>query len=212
MDKNNFDILRIWALGKEKPQPSIPWHTKFKFWKRSSPIVDQPSYYKRVVVAIRLKKDQKLMLKVYKEVPTNSLETLIPDGKIMIKNRDKQIIAVSTFLALSSVLAKSVTILAHLNIDWFLSVFIVAGLVGGRTYTVYNNRRNAYLARLNRMLYFKNVANNRGSLTLLVDRAEDESFKEALLTYTLLLTNRSPLVRLKDSPNTLPQELGMDSE
>jgi hypothetical protein len=45
---------------------------------------------------------------------------------------------------------------------------------------------------LSRMLYFKNIANNRSLLTLLVDRAEDETFKEALLTYTFILKNRPP--------------------
>ncbi|XP_076110412.1 transmembrane protein 143-like isoform X2 [Mytilus galloprovincialis] len=207
VDRNNFDILRIWALGKEKPEMSIPWYRKLQFWKTPVKKTDGPAFYKRVVVALRLKKDQKLMLKVYKEVPVNGLEMLLPDGRIVIKSRDKQIIAGSAFLAMSSVLAKCVTILAHLNIDWFLVVFITAGMIGGRTYTVYNNRKNKYLARLNRQLYFKNVANNRGSLALLVDRAEDESFKEALMAYTFLLTNRSVLAMKKDV-QFVPTELG----
>ncbi|CAC5387348.1 unnamed protein product [Mytilus coruscus] len=207
VDRNNFDILRIWALGKEKPEVSIPWYRKLQFWKTPVRQTDGPAFYKRVVIALRLKKDQKLMLKVYKEVPVNGLEMLLPDGRIVIKSRDKQIIAGSAFLAMSSVLAKCVTILAHMNVDWFLVVFITAGLLGGRTYTVYNNRRNKYLARLNRQLYFKNVANNRGSLALLVDRAEDESFKEALMAYTFLLTNRSVLAMKKDI-QFVPTELG----
>jgi hypothetical protein len=101
----------------------------------------------------------------------------------MISKFDKSLLAVSAFFALSSVLAKGVTILAHLHVDWLLTITLVTGFVGIRALTVYKNRRNAYLADLNRLLCFKNVANNRGLLALLVDRAEDESFKEALLTY-----------------------------
>jgi hypothetical protein len=80
-----------------------------------------------------------------------------------------------------------------------LTITLVTGFVGIRALTVYKNRRNAYLADLNRLLYFKNVANNRGLLALLVDRAEDESFKEALLTYTFLLSNRTPSTRWASS-------------
>jgi hypothetical protein len=55
-------------------------------------------------IAIRLKGNQKLLLKAFKEVPINNLEMLIPDGRIMISKFDKSLLAVSAFFALSSVL------------------------------------------------------------------------------------------------------------
>ncbi len=209
VDKDKFDIIRIWALGKEKPKASLPFYSKLMFWKKSVPKDSGPAYYKRVVVAIRLKGNQKLLLKAFKEVPINNLEMLIPDGRIMISKFDKSLLAVSAFFALSSVLAKGVTILAHLHVDWLLTITLVTGFVGIRALTVYKNRRNAYLADLNRLLYFKNVANNRGLLALLVDRAEDESFKEALLTYTFLLSNRTPSTRWASSQTQYSTELGI---
>jgi hypothetical protein len=42
----------------------------------------------------------------------------------------------------------------------------------------------------------------------LVDRAEDESFKEALLTYTFLLSNRTPSTRWASSQTQYSTELG----
>ena len=47
------------------------------------------------------------------------------------------------------------------------------------------------------MLYFKNLANNQGLLASIVSRAEDESFKEALLVYTFLLTSSLQAARCK---------------
>jgi hypothetical protein len=93
-------------IGKEKPKANLPFYSKFMFWKKSVPKDSGPTYYKRVVVAIRLKGNQKLLLKAFKEVPINNLEMLIPDGRIMISKFDKSLLAVSAFFALSSVLAK----------------------------------------------------------------------------------------------------------
>jgi hypothetical protein len=37
VDKDKFDIIRIWALGKEKPKASLPFYSKLMFWKKSVP-------------------------------------------------------------------------------------------------------------------------------------------------------------------------------
>ncbi|XP_053402767.1 transmembrane protein 143-like [Mercenaria mercenaria] len=147
-------------------------------------------YYKRVVIALRFKRDQKLMLKSFKEIPVNALEMMLPDGKIKISKMDKGLIATSVSIAVMGIVAKIVTLLASMNVDWMLILSGVTGLADVQSWTINKNKRNRYLADLSRLLYFKNVANNRGLLALLVDRAEDESFKEALLVYTFLLANR----------------------
>ena len=165
-------------------------------------------YYKRVVVAVRLRRDDKLMLKIFKEVPVNSLEQLLPDGKIMMSRLDKGVLTTSAGIALTGVLAWLVTLLAHIYVPTILIVAAVPTAIGIQSWTSYKNRRNQYLADLNRILYYKNIANNRGLLALLVDRAEDEIFKEALLAYTFLLTNRPPSSLEKGSSDQLPAELG----
>ena len=165
-------------------------------------------YFKRVVVAVRLKKDDKLLLKAFKEVPANALEQLLPDGKVLMTKFDKGVIAASGAIALTGVLAKVVTWLAHMHVEWTLILTGVTGLVGIQAWTTYKNRHLSYVNDHSRMLYFKNIANNRGLLTLLVDRAEDEIFKETLLTYTFLLTSRPPSTMDKDSSEHLPAELG----
>ncbi|ESO98305.1 hypothetical protein LOTGIDRAFT_231385 [Lottia gigantea] len=208
VNPTKYDVLRYWALGKEKPEKEISFMEKLR-----SKILRQPprrplEYYKRVVVAIRLKKDMKLMLKAFKEVPVNALEMLLPDGTIKMNTTDKGILVTSGVIAGVGIIAKLVTVLADLNVDWMLIFTAVMGTIGVRSWTVYKNRRNAYLVDVSRTLYFKNIANNRGLLTLLVDRAEDESFKEALLTYTFLLTQRSALTNLRESKLQSSADLG----
>ncbi|KAL8603060.1 hypothetical protein ACOMHN_015625 [Nucella lapillus] len=209
VNPDRYDILRFWVLGLEQPEPEPSLLQKLvsrALGKRPKPSVE---YYKRVVVAIRLKKDSKLMLKAFKEIPVNSLEMVLPDGTIRMNTMDKGILASSVFIATVGLVAKVVTVLASMNFDWTLVVTLVTGAIGVRAWTTYKNRRNAYLVDVSRTLYFKNVANNRGLLALLVDRAEDESFKEALLAYTFLLTSRpQPLKGKVKATSGVPAELG----
>lgn len=207
VDRNKFDVLKIWALGKERPEIKLPWY-KSLFFKSKGEVPKKPEYYKRVVIAIRFKRDQKLLLKSFKEVPVNNLEMLLPEGRILMSKYDKSVITAMVVFGGLSALAKAVTYLASMNVNAMLWIMGLTGVIGVNALTRYKNKRNAYLADLNRMLYFKNIANNRGLITLLVDRAEDESFKEALLVYTFLLTNRSPSSRAKASKALVPAELG----
>ena len=149
-----------------------------------------PQIFKRVVLALRTKKDQKLLLKSFKEVPLNSLEMLLPGAKIKMSNFDKTVLTAGGAATALSLAAKAITVLADKNINSMLSVAAVTGSVSAVVWWRYQNRVNKYLVELNKLLYEKNIANNRGVLALIVDRAEDESFKEALLVYTFLLTAR----------------------
>ena len=110
-------------------------------------------------------------------MPVNALEQLLPDGHIRMSRLDKGLVTATGTVALTSILAKVVTILAHVHIDWMLIVTAVMGAGGVQAWISYKNRHLRYVNDLARMLYFKNIANNRGLLTLLVDRAEDELFK-----------------------------------
>ena len=210
MDSTRYDVLKFWALGKETPKLMVPWYQKLiqKYTGPPTPI----QYYKRVVVAIRLKKDQKLILKSFKEIPVGSLEMMLPNGKIRIRTFDKWIIASSVSVAAVGIITKVVMLLAHVSQDITPAVSLIMVLIAVRAWTMYKNKRNKYLADLSRTLYFKNIANNRGLLALLVDRAEDESFKEALMVYSFLLANRPASAREKSSSKQQPSDLGKNKD
>lgn len=203
-----YDILNFWALGKEKPQLNLEWYEKLRYHLTFQSLPQSEEYFKRVVVAVRLKRDDKLILKAFKEVPVNSMEKLLPDGKIKMSRLDKTIMSTTIGLVFTGIVAKFLALIAHVYVEWTVLLALVAGLTATRAWTVYKNRTNAYLGELSRMLYFRNIANNRGLLTLLVDRAEDELFKEALLAYTFLLTNRPPSERSAASTEQDPENLG----
>lgn len=192
MNPNKYDVLTFWALGRESPPVSVTTWDKILSAVLRRPLPTSKEYFKRVVLACRLKRDDKLLLKAFKEVPVNALEQTLPDGRITMTKLDKGVINTSLVIAGGGVVAKIVTILAGVHVDWTLLATAATGLIGIQAWTHYKNKHLAYLNEHSRMMFFKNIANNRGLLTLLVDRAEDEVFKEALLAYSFLLTNRPP--------------------
>jgi hypothetical protein len=60
---------------------------------------------------------------------------------------------------------------------------------------------------LARNLYFHSMADNRGVMTLLADRAADEDIKEEMLLYTALANARVNVRELKSIDETIEQYL-----
>ncbi|XP_041454446.1 transmembrane protein 143-like isoform X2 [Lytechinus variegatus] len=214
VNPKNYQTLRFWALGKELPADTTPWYTRLSksaFYKASKRSPPAPvHFYKRIVVAVKPKGQDKLMLKMFKEIPTGAIEQLLPDGKIKMSAFDQGLLMAMASIGSLSLLMKAVTFLADIQLQWTLIAATAAGIFGLRGWNSYKNRRTRYMMQLSKTLYFKNVANNRGLLALVVDRAQDESFKECLLAYTFLLTNRPDTVReaANSDPTSLPPLLG----
>jgi hypothetical protein len=59
----------------------------------------------------------------------------------------------------------------------------------------YKNRKIKFMKALADNLYFKNLDNNAGVFYHLIDAAEEEEFKEAVLAYYFLLTAGEPLTK-----------------
>ncbi|KAH9503543.1 hypothetical protein Btru_068153 [Bulinus truncatus] len=212
VDPNRFDVLRFWVLGHERPELHHSLGEKIlnKILKR--PPRQPMEYYKRIVVALRLKKDSKLIIKAFKEIPLQRIEMLLPDGKIQMSLTDKGLLAASGALAGFGILAKAVTILASINVEWPLLLSLVTGSIAFPVWSSYNNRKNAYLVDVSRTLYFKNITNNKGLLTLLVDRAEDESLKETMLTYAFLLKSLPETVRKSPTADGFSSSKGLSKK
>jgi hypothetical protein len=73
------------------------------------------------------------------------------------------------------------------------SLSVIAGLCTAlgtyvlKTYMSYQKTKEKYQTQVSKDLYFKGQANNTAVLNLLVDLAEEQEVKEALLAYTFLL-------------------------
>lgn len=200
VDPEDYELLRIWTRGQELKKVSL--YTRIKDYlaslkangPRTYPRSLPTTYYTRVCVAVRSKGEKTLHLKVFKDIREGELEHLLPKGKIKMSPFDKGTLAFSVLLG---VCMPFVRVIPVLNDNWVWGGLGLAAIIAGRAWISYKSKRNHYLASLATTLYFKTVANNRGVLTLLTDRAQDEEFKEALLAYSFLLCPS----RSKDYPD-----------
>ena len=134
-----------------------------------------------------------IYLKLFKNINKSDLEMLFPNTEVEFKLFDKIRLGVTAGGGtIASVVGTATKILAAAN------PIALAGAIFGLLTVIFRqvmgffNQRTKYMMVLAQNLYFHNLANNRGVLTLLSDRAEEEDIKEELLLYTYLCQYEVP--------------------
>lgn len=184
VDPQLFEVLRIWTRGKKALDPSMRERIKRIITLKGA---SEQHMYTRVMVALRKKGSAKVQLKMFKDVPCTQLQHLIPGAKIQMTQRDQTLIFSAAALVTISGAAKLIATANAANLPFSVAVMTLFAFFGFNTWLRYSTKRNHYLANLSQFLFYKAVSHNRGVLTLLSDRAQDEEFKEMLLSYTFLL-------------------------
>lgn len=128
-----------------------------------------------------------IYLKLFKQLPQDDIEMLFPNIKVQFKLLDKVKLAATAGGGTLASIAATVTKVAAATNPIALAAAL-SGLIGvvARQVMSFFNTRNRYMMVLAQNLFFHNLANNRGVLTLLVDRAEEEDIKEDMLLYYFL--------------------------
>lgn len=156
------------------------------------------------------------VIKLFHNVPKADLEMLFPNSDVRMRTIDKLIIgvpaAVSGAVVVVTKLGASLALVGSLVAFWLglrdTSVEIHQGhlvalglglaTLGGflfKQFSKFKNRKLRFMKTLAENLYFKNLDNNAGVFHHLVDAAEEEEFKEALLAYLFLARNAKGLSR-----------------
>lgn len=154
------------------------------------------------------------IVKLFQNVPKADLEMLFPNSEVRMRPIDKAIIGGSAVVGgavvLVTKLGASLVLLATLLAFWlgwreeavemtqqhFISFAIGMGVLGGfvfKEWSKFKNRKIKFMKALADNLYFKNLDNNAGVFHTLIDAAEEEDFKEAILAYSFLLNSSSGL-------------------
>lgn len=154
------------------------------------------------------------VIKLFRSVPAADLEMLFPNTEVRMKPIDMLLLGVPAVVSgvavLVTKLLSTILLLAALFAFWLGfkkerveldQTQLIALAVGFGTLGVYvwkqlnrfKTRKIRFLKALTESLYFKNLDNNAGVLHRLVDEAEEEETKEALLAYWFLLTAPGPL-------------------
>ncbi|MGW8303363.1 MAG: DUF3754 domain-containing protein, partial [Desulfobacterales bacterium] len=156
------------------------------------------------------------IIKLFHNVPKADLEMLFPNSKVRMKTIDKIIIgvpaAVSGMIVLVTKLGASLLLVGSVISFWLglkdqevqikqqhlIALGAGLGTLGGflfRQINKYKNRKIKFMKALSDNLYFKNLDNNAGVFYHLIDAAEEEEFKEAVLAYYFLLTAKETLIK-----------------
>merc|ERR1712142_352914 len=114
---------------------------------------------------------------------------------------DRNLLILMGLVGSSSMAMRTSNQMTSMNIEsgtWV--TLVISVMIGLNSYFAYGNRRNSYLLELSEMHYYKNIANNLALVTSVIDRVQDEMFKESMLVYFHLVSHGSlgmPLVQVE---------------
>ena len=193
IDFNYFDRLDIYSRGEVMAkQERRRWQ---RFYRRET--VDIPDYQRLVIIfrlheGCRSKRNlntRDVFIKLFKDIPKMDLEMLLPGTRVQMKLIDRLKIALPTIsgIAVSIYKAvKGVLIAAAAGIYGILAVLGVTVGYGVKSFFGYLQTKQKYQLNLTESLYYQNLDNNAGVLCRLLDEAEEQENREAVLAYFFL--------------------------
>ena len=149
-----------------------------------------------------------IYIKLFKNMPRSDVEMIFPNTKVRFRLFDKVKFGVTASSGLGMGVFGAVSKLAMLSNPYTLAG-AVAGLGGIalRQATNFLNQRTRYMVVLAQNLYFHAMADNRGVMTLLADRAAEEDIKEEMLLYCVLAKERVNIRDLRQADAAIEQYL-----
>lgn len=220
---DDFDEVLVFKRGEtERRQRVRAWHylkkqeVKFVNYDRVLIYVrfkDAEHFRRRKRRALAFEPGS-VFIKMFQNIPRADVEMLFPNAEVRMKFRDKLIFGVpavvsGAIIAATRLGAAAVLIGAliafwvgwrkdEVQLDETALLALAAGLfaIGGylwRQFSNFKNRKIRFLKLLADNLYFKKLDTNAGVFHRLIDAAEEEESKEAILAYFFLLAAREPL-------------------
>jgi hypothetical protein len=188
-DFSLFEHLKVYVRGYTRIVRDCR-SVRTKFLKRTVHI----DTYQRMVVALKFKPGEKLgpyvrsdvlYLRMFKDVPHVDMEMYLPEQGTKVRMRwiDKAQIASPFAIGIPTL---AVRILLGLTAPFALGALMVPITAGLNSFFGFRRAKHRHLSAMIQKLYYMTLANNASVLTRLIDSAEDEEYKEALLAYFFL--------------------------
>src|SRR5262249_35080317 len=184
---------------------TVGTRTARRWWKLWTPEEVTVPVFVRLVVILKQKPHKRLgkeadtrsvFMKIFKDMPKPDIEMVLPGTRIKLTKLDRGLIfypLVSGFaLFFYKLLAEwfgfgdIFSIAGGISLSWSLGL-LFAGY-GYKSYASYTNKKTAYTLQLTQSLYFQVIDSNAGVFFRLLDEAEEQETREALLAYYYLWT------------------------
>ena len=193
-DFKQFEHLRIYVRGYTQIS-RVFRGPRTKFRKRTM-LLDA---YQRLVIALKFRdgldlgpftRSDVIYLRMFKDVPHVDIEMHLPEQGTKVKMRwiDKAQIASPVFMGLPTLAMKIFGLsFAALGNPMLLAPLMAVPVTAGmNSFFGFHRAKNKHLSSMIRNLYYLTLANNGSVLNRLVDSAEEEEYKEAMLAYYFL--------------------------
>ena len=128
-------------------------------------------------------------VKLFKNIPKQDLDMLLPGSRVKMTLVDQSRILLPTISGAALSLYKVIKLLAFASLyGMFVFLAAVCGTFGYgvKSFLGYVRTKDKYQHHLTRSLYYQNLDNNAGVLFRLLDEAEEQEFREAIVAYVLL--------------------------
>lgn len=221
IDFDDFEDYALYVRGHHRTREKV---RKFLIFRKEIEF----EYYDRVMIYLKYKDEKFFMqknipinklafdpdcivIKSFKRVPKNDLETVFPNAIPKMSTTDKllfwipgigggiSLLSTKVIPALISMYSayKSGEQIDLLNTKTALNQGLIAlGVLGAylfRQYSSFMNKKIRFSKMLSDSLYFKNLGNNSGAFYSLLNASEEEELKETIMAYAFLIRSPYPL-------------------
>ena len=222
IDFDCFDYYEIFYQGLSTSKEEI------KTWNPFKKKEIEFKVYDRVVFFFKVKNEEffhsnkiniqpgipgKIYIKYFNKIPRSDLEVMFPNPKPEMKLIHKLQIFLPLVAGFAVLIQKTIVAPYYnssLNpLQEGLSYPLIALLIvlGGyvlRTFLGYKNIVQSFLGKIAQSLYFKDKGNNQGVFSMLIDSAEEQECKEAMMSYYFLL-NSNQKINEKELDNLIEE-------
>ncbi len=187
-DLSAYDHLHVFVRGEATSRRAD------REWRRGGRRRElQVAAHRRVVLAVRLRGEPSLHLKLFQDIPKADIEALLPGITLRMRLGDKIRVGGSAGVAGGSAVWGAIKWAATLRLS-LLPLLAVFGLFYGcRALWNFVAMRDRYRTALIRDLYYQTLDNGEGVITRLVDESEEEEAKEALLAWAIGAASPGPV-------------------
>jgi len=189
MRKEEFDVpifQRLFLLFKLKP-----------FEVRVREVMAREKFTRREAEKIVRKlrallprevKEENIYMKLFKNIPRSDIEMVFPNTVVKFRLIDKIKLGVTASggLGMGAVGAAGKLALVASNPIAAAGAVASLGAVAARQFFSFMNQKQRYMVVMAQNLYFHSMADNRGVMIKLAERAAEEDVKEEMLLYAVL--------------------------
>ena len=213
IDFDCFDYYEIYYQGSSTAKEEI------KTWNPFKKKEVEFNLYDRIVFFFKVKNEEffhsnkkntkpgtpgKIYIKFFRNIPESDLEMIFPNPKPEMKFIHKMQIFLPLLAGFGVLIQKTIIgpyydagsnpLEGGLSLSYpMIALLIVLGGYVLRTFLGYKNVVQSFLGEIAKSLYFKDKGNNQGVFTMLIDSAEEQECKEAMMAYYFLLNSNNKM-------------------